>query len=193
VQRLISTGLAGLALAALAGCGGGKTVTVTQTVTRTVTRTTTAPPPSPSASACAGGDLGGSFATVPGSAGAGQISYTLTLTNTSSSPCWVSGLPQLQLLDASGGALPTSVTAAEPGTGTAARIVLQPGGSAKADARFSPDVPGPGEGQAGQPCEPVAHRLQVTAPGGGTALVPIAPPTSVCEHGSLRMSLYSAA
>jgi len=193
VQRLLPIGLAGLAVAALAGCGGGKTVTVTQTVTRTVTRTITAPPPPSSASACAGGDLGGSFAGVPGSAGAGQISYTLTLTNTSTSACFVSGLPQLQLLDANGGALPTNVTAAEPGTGTAAKIVLQPGGSAKSDARFSPDVPGPGEGQAGQPCEPVAHQLQVTAPGGGTVLVPITQPTSVCEHGSLRMSLYAAA
>ncbi|HVM56000.1 MAG TPA: DUF4232 domain-containing protein [Gaiellaceae bacterium] len=192
MQRLLSIGLASLALAALAGCGGGKTVTVTQTVTRTVTTTTTAPAPPPaSASACTGGDLGGSFAVVPGSPGAGQISYTLTVTNTSSSPCFVSGLPQLQLLDAGGGALPTNVTAAEPGTGTAAKIVLQPGGSAKSDARFSPDVPGQGEGQAGQPCEPVAHRLQVTAPGGGTALVPITPPTSVCEHGSLRMSPYA--
>jgi len=196
VQRLLSIGLAALALGALAGCGGATTVTVTQTVTHTVTAappTATTAPTTPAAPACTGGDLGGSFTGIPGSAGAGQISYSLMLTNTSSNPCWVSGLPQLQLLDASGGALPTNVTAALPGTGTAAKIVLQPGGSAKADARFSPDVPGVGEGQAGRLCEPVAHQAQVTAPGGGTALVPITPPTSVCEHGSLRMSLYSAA
>lgn len=192
MQRLLCIGLAGIVLGALAGCGGAKTVTVTQTVTRTVTRTVTTSPPA-AAPACTGGDLGGSFDVVPGSPGAGQISYDLTLTNTSGSPCFVSGLPQLQLLDAQGGALPTSVSAAQPGQGTAAKIVLQPGGSAKSEARFSPDVPGPGEGQAGQPCEPVSHQLQVTANGGGTVVVPVKPPTSVCEHGSLRMSLLAAA
>ena len=197
MTRLLSIGLAGLALGALAGCGGTTTVTTTRTVTRTVT----APPPATTststatsaAPACVGSSLGGSFAAVPGSAGAGQISYVLTVTNTSDSECYVSGLPQLQLLDAQGGALPTSVSAAEPGTATAAKIVLQPASSATSEARFSPDVPGQGEGQAGQPCEPVAHQVQVTATGGGTFTVPIKPPTSVCEHGSLRMALYAAA
>jgi hypothetical protein len=117
----------------------------------------------------------------------------LTVTNTSDSECYVTGLPQLQLLDAKGGALQTSVSAAQPGTATAAKIVLQAASSAKSEARFSPDVPGQGEGQAGQPCEPVAHQVQVTATGGGTFVVPVKPPTSVCEHGSLRMSLYAAA
>ena len=174
------------------------TVTTTQTVTRTVTAppptaTATTAPPLSAAPACTSTRLGGSFAAIPGSAGAGQISYVLTVTNTSDSECYVSGLPQLQLLDAHGGALQTSVSAAQPGQATAAKILLQPSSSAKSDARFSPDVPGQGEGQAGQPCEPVAHQLQVTATGGGTFTVPIKPPTSVCEHGSLRMSPYSAA
>lgn len=197
MTRLLSIGLAGLALAALAGCGGTTTVTTTETVTKTVTAppvaTTTAAPPASAASACVGSNLGGSFAGVPGSAGAGQISYLLTVTNTSDSACYVSGIPQLQLLDAQGGALQTSVSAAQPGTATAAKIVLQPSSSATSEARFSPDVPGQGEGHAGQPCEPVAHQVQVTATGGGTFVVPVKPPTSVCEHGSLRMSLYAAA
>jgi len=193
LRRLLLIGLAGLVVGALAGCGGAKSVTVTQTVTRTVTRTVTTTPAPAAAPACTGTDLGGSFAGIPGSAGAGQISYRLTVTNTSNSACFVSGMPQLQLLDAQGGALPTSVTAAQPGQATAAKIVLQPSASATSDARFSPDVPGVGEGQAGQPCEPVAHQLQVTATGGGTFTVPITPPTSVCEHGSLRMTLYTAA
>jgi hypothetical protein len=197
LTRLLSIGLAGLALGALAGCGGTKTVTITQTVTRTVTAppaaTTTTAPPASAAPACSSARLGGSFAAVPGSAGAGQISYVLTVTNTSDSECYVSGLPQLQLLDAQGGALQTSVSAALPGQATAAKIVLPAAASAKSEARFSPDVPGQGEGQAGQPCEPVAHQVQVTATGGGTFTVPVNPPTSVCEHGSLRMSPYSAA
>ena len=193
MRRLLFIGLAGLVVGVLAGCGGAKTVTVTQTVTRTVTHTVTTTPPPAAAAACTGSSLDGTFAGVPGSAGAGQISYRLTVTNTSNSACFVSGLPQLQLLDAQGGALSTSVTAAQPGTATAAKIVLQPSASATSDARFSPDVPGVGEGQAGQPCEPVAHQLQVTATGGGTFVAPITPPTSVCEHGSLRMTLYTAA
>ena len=193
MRRLLFIGLAGLVVGVLAGCGGAKSVTVTQTVTRTVTHTVTTTPPPAAASACTGSSLGGTFAGIPGSAGAGQISYRLTVTNTSGSACFVSGMPQLQLLDAQGAALPTSVTAAQPGQATAAKIVLQPSASATSDARFSPDVPGVGEGQAGKPCEPIAHQLQVTANGGGTFVVPITPPTSVCEHGSLRMTLYTAA
>jgi hypothetical protein len=193
LRRLLFIGLAGLVVGALAGCGGAKTVTVTQTVTRTFTHTVTTTPPPAAAPACTGSSLGGTFAGIPGSAGAGQISYRLTVTNTSNAACFVSGMPQLQLLDAQGAALPTSVTAAQPGQASAAKIVLQPSASATSDARFSPDVPGVGEGQAGKPCEPVAHQLQVTANGGGTFVVPITPPTSVCEHGSLRMTLYTAA
>lgn len=194
MHRLLSIGLAGIALGAVAGCGGTKTLTVTRTVTRTVTTpaaTTTSSSPA-AAPACTGGDLGGSFAVVPGSAGAGNVSYSLTLTNTSAASCYVSGIPEVKLLDAQGAALPTTVSAAQPGQGTAAKIVLAPGGSAKAEARFSPDVPGPGEQQPGQ-CEPTAHQLKVTASGGGTVVVPVNPPTPVCEHGSLSMSLLSAA
>ena len=193
MRRLLFIGLTGLLVGVLAGCGGAKTVTVTQTVTRTVTHTVTTTPAPAATPACTGSSLAGTFAGIPGSAGAGNISYRLTVTNSSNSACFVSGIPQLQLLDAQGGALPTSVTAAQPGRATAAKIVLQPSASATSDARFSPDVPGVGEGQAGQPCEPVAHQLQVTATGGGAFVVPITPPTSVCEHGSLRMTLYTAA
>ncbi len=194
MRRSLSIGLAGVALGTfLAGCGNTRTLTVT--VTRTVTKAMT---PEAAASACTGGDLGGSFSVVRGSAGAGQISYELTLTNTSSSHCWVSGIPGLQLLDSQGGALPTSVSSAHPGQGAAAKIELPPGGSAKAEARFSPDVTGPGEPRTqprpGQPvnCEPVADMLRVTVSGGGTLIVAVDPPTPVCEHGALRMALLSA-
>ena len=189
--------LAGIVAGVLAGCGATKTVTVTQIVTRTVTKTTTTTPAPAAAAACSGGDLGGSFSEVPGSAAAGSITYTLTLTNTSSAACHVSGIPQLQLLDAQGGAVPTTVSAAQPGQAAAAKIVLQPGASAKADARFSPDVPGPGEGQpqaAGRShlCEPTAHQLQVTV-GVDSVTVPVSPPTPVCSHGALRLSPLAAA
>jgi Protein of unknown function (DUF4232) len=183
-----------LALAA-AGCGGGgktTTVTVTRTIatTRTVTVTTTASA-SPSSPGCLASALTGNFAAIPGSAGAGQIGYRLRLTNQSDSPCFLSGLPQVQLLDQKGAKLPTAASAAQPGTTTAVRVELKPGDAATADARFSPDVPGgsePGDG----PCEPKAYTLRVTI-GDGTLDAPIVPPTPVCERGSLSFSVYTAA
>ena len=189
--------LTGVVLVAIAaGCGGTKTVTVTQTSTTvqtvTVTTTTTTTTGSAAPAACTGADLEGRFAVVPGSAGAGNIVYELRLTNTSTSPCAVSGLPAVTLLDRNGSPLPTHVSAAQQGQATAAQIVLQSGQTAKADARFSPDVPGTGEQHTG-PCEAKAYVLHVTAPGGETVAAPISPPTSVCEHGSLSFSVFSSA
>jgi uncharacterized protein DUF4232 len=192
--RLTRVGaLSVLAALALAGCGATKTVTVIQTTTRTVTTTKTVTAAGPAASSpCAATDLAGSFRGVPGSAGAGQISYALVVKNTSGSSCFVTGLPVVQLLGADGTALPTKVSPAQPGATTAVKVSLAPGDSAKAEARFSPDVPGVGESQTGA-CEPKAVQMRVTAPGGGTFDVPVIPATSVCEHGSLRFDVYSSA
>ena len=184
-----------LALAVLAaGCGGTKTVTATVTQTTTVVRTTTvhvttSQSPS-SAGACSGDAMSGTFAGIPGSAGAGQIGYRLRVRNASPVACFVSGLPNVQLLDGSGADLPTDVSPAQPGQGTAARIVLQPGAAATADARFSPDIPG-GSEPTDAPCEKKAATLRV-AFGGAPLDVPITPPTPVCERGSMSFSLFSA-
>jgi hypothetical protein len=138
--------------------------------------------------ACRGPQLAATFSVVRGSAGAGNIVYALRVRNRSDSACFVSGLPQLRLLGRTGKPLPTHVTAARPGQLTAVRVVLRPGGYASASARFSPDVPGPGEGGVRR-CEPVAYRVRVTAPpGGGTTTGPVSPPTSVCEHGTMSFS-----
>jgi hypothetical protein len=141
------------------------------------------------APACVGRDLTGSFAAVPGSAGAGQISYNLRLRNRSSRACFVSGLPALHLVDRAGRLLPTHITPAHPGALTAVRVVLRPGGYSAATARFSPDVPGTGEQMTG-PCERKAFRARVTAPpGGGVVVVPLVPATPVCERGSIAFSV----
>jgi Protein of unknown function (DUF4232) len=176
----------------LAACGGGtKTVTETATVVHTTTvRVTTQETPS-SATACTGDAMSGSFAVIPGSPGAGQISYRLRVKNDSPVTCYVSGLPVVQLLDQAGHDLPTNAQPARPGTATAARIILQPGASASADARFSPDVPG-GSEQTDGPCEPKAYTLRVSF-AGAPLDVPITPPTPVCERGTLSFSLYAAA
>ena len=192
MRRALAVALPLVALAA--GCGGTKTVTVTTTVThvRTVTTTrassTTTSTTTAAASACAAGALQASFEPIEGSAGAGHISYALTLTNTSSSPCFVSGVPRAQLLGTTGGALPTTIIA-EPGPD--GKVTLQPNGSATAEARFSPDVAGQGDQQQGQ-CQPTATVLRVTAPGGGTVDAPVQPPTSVCERGSLQFRPFAA-
>jgi hypothetical protein len=183
-----------VAVLVLAGCGSTKTVTVTNTVTQV--QTVTAPPPAttttatPAAVSCVAGNLKGTFAAVQGSAGAGNISYRLTLTNTGSSACFVSGTPQVQLLGTTGGALPTSVSTVPAGA-IGAKVTLHHGGSAHADARFSPDVNGTGDNAPGQ-CQPTATVMRVTAPGGGTLDAPIQPPTPVCERGSLQFTVYSA-
>jgi hypothetical protein len=138
---------------------------------------------------CAGAQLAGQFRVVPGSGAAGSISYQLTLRNTSTTPCTVTGLPLGQLLGKRKTKLPTHVRAAHPGALTAVLVTLVPGDSTFATARFSPDVPGQGEGVNG-PCEPKAYWFRVTAPGGGTTTVKLTPPTPVCEHGRLFFSAY---
>ncbi|HZU20558.1 MAG TPA: DUF4232 domain-containing protein [Gaiellaceae bacterium] len=139
---------------------------------------------------CKGPQLSGSFAVVKGSAGAGNISYQLVLKNVSRTTCELTGLPQGRLLGKKGKALPTHVRAAFPGALTAVLVRLAPGRKAYATARFSPDVPGPGEPRAGTKCEPTASYLRVTAQGGGTVKVKLSPPTPVCEHGQLQFSSY---
>jgi hypothetical protein len=197
-QGVRAAALAIVGVLALAGCGGGgtKTVTVTQTQTVTHVRTVTAPPattttPPAAASECTGSDMQGSFAVVEGSAGAGQISYRLTVTNKSSTPCWVSGVPAAQLLGTTGNPLPTHVSSAQAGAALAAEISLQQGESATADARFSPDVTGVGDHTSG-PCEPTATVLRVTLAGPSSFDAPVQPPTPVCEQGSLGFTFFTA-
>ena len=154
-----------------AGCGSTKTVTVTSTQTKTVTTTQAGPV------ACTASDLSASFNAQPGSAGAGNITYVLKLTNTSATAC-VFTPSILQLLDAKGGQNPTHAQPASVPKTIAA------GASASYEARFSPDVPGTGDNTTGA-CEPVSSTLQVTV-GSGTVNAPIKPPTSVCEQGSMQ-------
>ncbi len=167
-MSLTRASLAVLAVAAFAVCGasaGGQ-------------------PPS-----CAGSQLSARFAVVPGSAGAGNILYALTVKNTSTKTCTVTGLPQGRLLGLHGRKLPTRIHASFPAGLTAVLVRLAPGKSARATARFSPDVPGVGEGKTG-PCEPRAYTLRVSPAGGGTTNAKLAPATPVCEHGALAFSAY---
>jgi uncharacterized protein DUF4232 len=179
----MALGCAGAALVA-AGCGltASKTKTVTATHTVTVTHTVTTTSTS-GGNFCTGSDLTATFDVLEGSAGAGNIVYTLTLKNTSQEDCAVTGMPQVQLLDANGAELPTHVLPS--GTGTAVYTLLHPGDTARATARFSPDV---------DPCgKTPAATLRVTPNGGGTIDAAISPATRVCQDGSMQWSNLSTA
>jgi hypothetical protein len=139
---------------------------------------------------CTGAQLSGTFKAVPGSAGAGNITYRLVLRNVSNHRCDVTGLPQGRLLDKAGKSLPTHVQAAFPGALSAVLVRVGPGGRTVASARFSPDVPGTGEPAPGTVCERAAYWFRVTGQGGGTTKVRLTPATPVCEHGRLLFTAY---
>jgi hypothetical protein len=168
-------GVAALGAATLAVCAGASSA---------VARTTVAP--------CRGSALAATFSVVPGSAGAGNIVYVLRGRKRTASTCFVSGLPRLVLLGRTGAVLPTHPFPEHRGALTAVMVVLKPGAYASTSARFSPDVTGTGE-PANGPCEPVATRIRITPqPGLGTIIMPIVPPTRVCEHGGMSLSGFVA-
>jgi hypothetical protein len=149
---------------------------------------------SATAQPCAGSQLAGTFSVIPGSAGAGNIVYALKVRLVSGPSCFVSGLPGLRLLDRLRRPLPTHVTPAFRQGLTAVRVVLSYGHGAKATARFSPDIPGPGEPIAGRNCERTSYSVRVTpTPGRTTFVAPIRPATPVCEHGGMQVSAFSRA
>jgi hypothetical protein len=136
--------------------------------------------------------LTGTFKVIPGSPGAGNIVYRLRVKNGSTKTCGVTGLPGLTLLDAAGRKLPTHARfSGMPGALSAVLVTLTPGGTATLTARFSPDVPGPGEPVTGQACEHTAYKLRVAPSGGGSVIVPISPATPVCEHGGLQITVFT--
>ncbi|MGH9121805.1 MAG: DUF4232 domain-containing protein, partial [Acidimicrobiales bacterium] len=140
-------------------------------------------------SQCQPAQLSGSFATIVGSAGAGNIEARLVLTNMSPSTCVTGGYVGMQLLGTGGAVLPTNVVRVT--TSPTVTITLAPGDSTNAVARYSPDVPGVGDSQTGQ-CQPVAYTAEVTPPNDTTHLTVDGPGTSVCEKGTLQFGPVQA-
>lgn len=145
---------------------------------------------------CHTADLSASFTAVPGSAGAGNISYNLRLTNKTTHLCTIYGFPGMLLLDAQRRPLPTNVVWDSL---VAKRLVwLIPNASAASTVRFSPDVPGSGDNGTAAPgqkwtCEPTAYNIEVTPPDETTQLVTgVVPPTPVCERGTMQTSAFIA-
>jgi uncharacterized protein DUF4232 len=144
--------------------------------------------------ACTGSQLAGNFAVIMGSAGAGSISYQLNVRRVSGRTCFVSGLPRIQLLSRLRRPLPTKVVRAVRQDVRPVPVVVRSGHGARAEARFSPDVPGVGEPVAGRNCERTAYSMRVwLPPGAATFLAPVRPPTPVCEHGRMALSALAPA
>jgi hypothetical protein len=182
----MAVGCAGAALVA-AGCGltNASTKTVTgpaQTVTVTKTVTTTAAAPPASGSACTAQDLTATFQALQGSAGAGNIVYTLQVTNGSQQPCTLSGVPTIDFLDAQGKPLPSSTSTTNSHI---AIVKVDPGASATSQVRFSPDV---------DPCDAgTATTLRVELPDRTTLDAQIDPKTKLCGGGSIQPSAFTGA
>jgi hypothetical protein len=140
------------------------------------------PSPAVPNTACPPSRLHATFTYLPGSNGAGQVYYELTVINRSGAAC-PAKITGFQLLGAGGQLRPSNVQ-----TTGSAEIRLAAGQWAQAQGKFSPDVSGPGEN--GNACEPVSESLRLIVDGG----VVTAPmdPTRVCEHGSIYLSRLAA-
>lgn len=139
------------------------------------------------ASPCASRQLAATFSLIPGSQGAGQIGYTLTITNRGPGGCTLAGTPALRLLGAHGQGLPSS---ARTYPGGSYLVALAAGQWAQAAATFTPDIAASNE--PGNRCEPVAQALRVSLPDAGGALVAPMDPTMVCQHGRMAISRLKA-
>lgn len=131
-----------------------------------------APPP------CATGSLKVSFNLIAGSQGAGNVEYTLKVTNGGTASC-VLGKPTITLLSKTGAPLPSHSHAAKTS------VVVGAHAHIGWTYRFSPDVAGTGDNQTGQ-CQPTAYKVKVRfARASGSVVGPVRPPTPVCERGTL--------
>jgi hypothetical protein len=141
---------------------------------------------------CPGSALSGGFTHVPGSDAIGHAQYSLWLTNSSSQTCTVAGRPSLQLLDRGGKPLPTDATPWQPARAASA-VTLSPGGSAEATALVAVDIPGAGDShRPGGPCQPTAVHLRLGAAGETSTLLPVQPPTPVCDRGAISLKPLAA-
>lgn len=195
--RAAAAALAAATAILAAGCGGSGSGG--QTASRTSTSNQAAGSPSatpasasPSATAASTGAAGNQAASTGrchtsmlsahvtmGSPGAGQRYAFLVLTNTSSSTCRVYGFPGMQLLSASGGNIPTSVTRESV---PPQLVTVAPGKHAYSQLHWTV-VPGTGEN--GSPCQPNPSQVKTTPPDETAALTTGWPGGSVCQHGQI--------
>jgi Protein of unknown function (DUF4232) len=191
-----------LAVAALlAGCSGAPSASSTSTTstthrshhssstttTSTTTTSTTAPPPA--STLCQPSQL--HLAVVGGTGAAGTLTTTIGMTNTSSSTCTMQGYPGMQLLNAAGAPIPTTVVRGQahfpdPTANAAPALVsLTAGASARYSMQYS-DVPVGGEASC-----PASTKTEVTPPT-DTAFAVMTLSITACDNGTVHVSpVYS--
>lgn len=186
----------------LASCSGGTSpashATTTSTTHRTTTTTTSATTTTTTAATttttgsstsgtptCQPGQLSASLGR--GTGAAGTQSLTMSLTNTSSATCQLDGYPGMQLLDAHGGAIPTTVVRGQfhfpqPGANQPpATVRLAPQASAVFVLAYE-DVPVGNETSC-----PRSSQAEITPPNDYTHLVvPLS--ISPCNNGTVHVS-----
>jgi Protein of unknown function (DUF4232) len=176
------------AVGMVAGCTSGSTSspTTTSTIARTTEASSTTSTTSTTvagATRCVAAGLTGS---VEGTNGvAGTIQMTVALKNTATTSCSTGGYPGLQLVDASGQALPT--TTVRGGSLTFEHIApmtltVPAGGTVWFNIGYS-DVP-----HAGETSCPTATQIQVIPPNDTTHLTVDGVDAMVCNHGTLVTS-----
>jgi hypothetical protein len=118
-------------------------------------------------------------------AGAGQRSVSLALRNVSSQSCSVFGYPGMQLQEADGRLVPTTVIRnAGP---VPQQITLAPGASAASTLAWTVIN---GAGEPNQPCEPTADHAEVTPPDERDPLMVAWTMGPVCEQGAIRAGSF---
>jgi hypothetical protein len=167
----------------------GKSPSPGTTTTTAPSPTTTTTQPASTAGAglatCQPGQL--HIVTGQSTGAAGTIAMTVSLTNTSSATCGLDGYPGMQLLDAQGGDITTTVVRGQahfPWAGanqTPSLVALAPGGSATFALEYE-DVPVGNETVC-----PTSARAEVTPPNDYTSAavtLAIAP----CDNGTVHVS-----
>lgn len=135
---------------------------------------------SPASAGCTGAGLAAAVGAQQG--GAGHEQLVVTLTNTSSSRCALTGYPALELVGPGNQPLVTTVVRGGASTfpdTTPRTVTLGPGQPASFDVDFT-DV------ASGGSC-PAAQLLRITPPSGG-GQVSLVAPLAPCDHGTLHVS-----
>ncbi len=122
----------------------------------------------------------------PGEPGAGNRYATLVVTNTAAEPCTLWGYGGLELVDATGKALPTTVT--RQGDPAPALVDLQPGEMAAKNLHWT--VVATGNEPVDGPCQPEAAGARVIPPDGTEPFDVTYAFGSVCGGGAIDGSAY---
>jgi hypothetical protein len=185
-----TTALAVATMLTVAGaCNGDETVeetTGTTTTSSSTTSTSTLPATTITvvgATTCRVSQLSAALSKLD--AGAGQHYAKLVFTNNSSEECTMFGYPGMQLLEAGGGAVPTTVLRNMSAPKTL--VTLPPNGGHAYTALRWGVINSVGDAQDG-PCQPDPARIQLTPPNESSSLFQPWSFGPVCEQGTLGVN-----